>query len=249
LGIAYRLRVRQIARRIHARLDERARERERIARELHDTLLQGIQGLMLRFQAVTDRVTDDKSHAQLEAALAAADDVVVDARNRVRDLRGTEGANDLVTIVEHLVADVPFDPPIPVRILVEGKPRLLHPFVAAEIKRIVHEILFNIALHARASSAEVAIGFEPRRLAIRVRDDGIGMPADVLARGHKQGHFGLIGMRERAEKIGGQVMVSSSPGAGTEITLTLPAKLAFARRRPSRRAWLPRFLQRSPVDE
>jgi signal transduction histidine kinase/ligand-binding sensor domain-containing protein len=249
LGIAYRLRVRQIARRIHARLDERARERERIARELHDTLLQGIQGLMLRFQAVTDRVTDDKSRVQLESALSAADDVVVDARNRVRDLRGTEGANDPITIVEHLVADVPFDPPIPVRILVEGRPRLLHPFVAAEIKRIVHEILFNIALHARASSAEVAIGFEPRHLAIRVRDDGIGMPADVLARGHKQGHFGLVGMRERAEKIGGQVMVSSGSGTGTEITLTLPAKLAFARRRPSRRAWLPRFLRRSQVDE
>ncbi|HET9818746.1 MAG TPA: two-component regulator propeller domain-containing protein [Rhodanobacteraceae bacterium] len=249
-GVVYRLRVGQIARSIHARLDERARERERIARELHDTLLQGIQGLMLRFQAVADRLTDDKaSHAQLEAALAAADDVVVDARNRVRDLRGTEGANNLVTIVEHLVADVPFDPPIPVRIVLEGKPRLLHPFVAAEIKRILHEVLFNIALHARASSAEVAIGFEPRHLAIRVRDDGIGMPEEVLARGHKQGHFGLIGMRERAEKIGGQVMVSSGPGAGSEITLTLPAKLAFARRRPSRRAWLPQFLRRSWVDE
>lgn len=249
VGIVYRLRVRQIARGIHARLDERARERERIARELHDTLLQGIQGLMLRFQAVADRVKDDKSHAQLEAALAVADDVVVDARNRVRELRGTEGANDLVTIVEHLVADVPFDPPIPVRIVVEGKPRLLHPFVAAESKRILHEVLFNIALHARASSAEVAIGFEPRHLAIRVRDDGIGMPAEVLERGHKQGHFGLIGMRERAEKIGGHVMVSSGPGAGTEITLTLPAKLAFAKRRPSRRAWLPSFLRRSSVDE
>lgn len=248
--VVYRLRVRQIAGRIHARLDERARERERIARELHDTLLQGIQGLMLRFQAVADRVTDDKaSHAQLEAALTAADDVVVDARNRVRDLRGTEGANDLVTIVEYLVADVPFDPPIPVRILLEGKPRLLHPFVAAEIKRILHEVLFNIALHARASSAEVAIGFEPRHLAIRVRDDGIGMPEDVLARGHKQGHFGLIGMRERAEKIGGHVLVSSGPGAGTEITLTLPAKLAFARRRPSHRVWLTHFLRRSWVDE
>lgn len=248
--VAYRLRVRQVARRIHARLDERTRERERIARELHDTLLQGIQGLMLRFQAVADRVTDDKaSHAQLEAALSAADDVVVDARNRVCDLRGTEGANDLVTIVEHLLADVPFDPPIPVRILVEGKPRPLHPLVAAEIKRIVHEMLFNIALHARASTAEVAIGFEPRHLAIRVRDDGIGIPAEVLARGHKQGHFGLIGMRERAEKIGGHIMIASSAGGGSEITLTLPSMLAFAKRKPSHRTWPQRFTRRSSIDE
>jgi signal transduction histidine kinase/ligand-binding sensor domain-containing protein len=245
----YRLRVTQIAHRIHGRLDERAKERERIARELHDTLLQGVQGLMLRFQAVADRMThDEKSHEQFEAVLAAADDVVIDARNRVRDLRGAEGTNDLCVIVEHLVADAPFDPPIPVRIVVEGKPRLLYPAVAEEIKRIVREALFNIAYHARASFAEVAIGFELRHLAIRVRDDGIGIPGDVLARGHKDGHFGMIGMRERAEKIGGSIMISSSLGAGSEITLTLPAKLAFARRRPPRRTWRPRFMRRSSND-
>jgi signal transduction histidine kinase len=250
LGAIYRLRVRQIARRIHARLDERAGERERIARELHDTLLQGIQGLMLRFQAVADRLThDDRSREQLEAALVAADEVVVDARNRVRDLRGVEGTNDLCLIVEHLVAQAPFDPPIPVRIVVEGKPRLLHPFVAEEIKRIVREALFNTALHARASSAEVAIGFEPRHLAIRLRDDGVGIPGDVVAHGHKDGHFGMIGMRERAERIGGKLMVSSRPGAGSEITLTLPAKLAFARGKPRRRRWLRLPMRRKPFDE
>jgi signal transduction histidine kinase/ligand-binding sensor domain-containing protein len=249
-GAIYRLRVRQIARRIHARLDERAGERERIARELHDTLLQGIQGLMLRFQAVADRLThDDKSHEQLEAALAAADEVVVDARNRVRDLRGVEGTNDLCLIIEHLVAEAPFDPPIPVRIVVEGKPRLLHPFVAEEIKRVVREALFNTALHARASSAEVAIGFEPRHLAIRMRDDGVGIPGDVLAHGHKDGHFGMIGMRERAERIGGKLMVSSRPGAGSEITLTLPAKLAFAKGKPRHRSWLPLPMRRKSFDE
>lgn len=250
LGAIYRLRVRQIARRIHARLDERAGERERIARELHDTLLQGIQGLMLRFQAVADRLThDDKSHEQLEAALAAADEVVVDARNRVRDLRGVEGSNDLCLIVEHLVAEAPFDPPIPVRIVVEGKPRLLHPFVAEEIKRIAREALFNIALHARASSAEVAIGFEPRHLAIRMRDDGVGIPGDVVAHGHKDGHFGMIGMRERAERIGGKLVVSSRPGAGSEITLSLPARLAFAKGKPRHRSWLPMPMRRKPFDE
>lgn len=250
LGVAYRLRVAQIARRIHGQLEERARERERIARELHDTLLQGVQGVILRFQAVADRMAHDaKSHEQFEAALAAADGVVVDARNRVRDLRGAEGSNDLCLIVEHLVADVPFDPPIPVRIVVEGHPRLLHPSVAEETKRIVREALFNIGHHARASSAEVAIGFESRHLAVRVRDDGAGIPAEVLAHGHKVGHFGMIGMRERAEKIGGSLAISSSPGVGSEVMLTLPAKLAFAKRRPSRRTWLPRFMRRSSADE
>ncbi|AIF48172.1 sensor histidine kinase [Dyella japonica] len=248
--VTYQVRVTQITRHIHGRLDERAKERERIARELHDTLLQGVQGLMLRFQAVAERTThDEKWREQFEAALATADDVVIEARNRVRDLRGVEGTNDLCAIIEHLAADVPFDPPIPVRIVVEGRPQLLHPSVAEEIKRIVREALFNIAHHAQASFAEVAIGFESRHLAIRVRDDGIGIPGDVLVLGHKDGHFGMLGMRERAEKIGANIMISSSPGAGADITLTMPAKLAFAKRRPPRRSWLSHFMCRSSIDE
>lgn len=250
LWFLYRLRVAQIAHRIRSRLEERIGERERIARELHDTLLQGVQGLILRFQAVADRIpVEEKSREQLEAALTAADDVVVDARNRVHDLRGIEGTNDLCAIIEQLVAAAPFDPAIPVRIVVEGKPRPLHPLVATEIIRIVREALFNIAHHARASSAEVAIDFEARRLAIRVRDDGVGIPEHVLARGHKEGHFGMIGMRERAERIGGAITISGSPGDGSEITLTLPAELAFAKRRTRRRVRLSRFLHRSPADE
>ncbi|MGO4780548.1 histidine kinase, partial [Lysobacter sp. 2RAB21] len=108
--------------------EDRIAERERIARELHDTLLQGVQGLILRFQAVADRIpNEDKSRAQLEAALVAADDVVVEARNRVHDLRGNEGAGDLCAIIEELVAAVPFDPPIQVRIVAEGRMRDQHP--------------------------------------------------------------------------------------------------------------------------
>ncbi|HVI58236.1 MAG TPA: two-component regulator propeller domain-containing protein [Luteimonas sp.] len=248
LWVVYRLRVARLARRIRNRLDERVKERERIARELHDTLLQGVQGLVLRFQAVAERIPGgDKSREQLEAALAAADDVMVDARNRVRDLRG-EGADDLSASIEGLVAAAPFDPPIPVRIVVEGKPRRLHPLVAAEVTRIVREALFNIAHHARATSAEVAIGFEARHLAIRIRDDGVGIPEDVLARGHKDGHYGMVGMRERAEKIGGAITITSMPSGGTEVTLALPTRLAFARRGPRRPAWWPRFLRGGSSD-
>lgn len=247
LWALYRLRVAQIAHRIRSRLDERAKERERIARELHDTLLQGVQGLVLRFQAVADRIPGgEASREQLEAALAAADDVMVDARNRVHDLRGEdEGMGDLPTIIGKLVATAPFDPPIPVRIVVEGKPQPLYSPVVAETTRIVREALFNVAHHACASSAEVAIGFESRYLAVRVRDDGIGIPEAVLAQGHKDGHFGMLGMRERAERIGGTITVSSTPSGGTEVTLVLPSRLAFAKRGLRRSIWLPRFLRRS----
>jgi signal transduction histidine kinase/ligand-binding sensor domain-containing protein len=233
----YRLRVAQIANRIRSRLEERIEERERIARELHDTLLQGVQGLILRFQAVADRIPPEQhSREQLEAALATADDVVVDARNRVHELRGTEIATDLCEIVEKLVPSVSFDPPIPVRIVVEGKPRALHPLVGAEVTRIVREALFNVARHAHASSVEIAIGFEARYLAVRVRDDGVGIPEHVLVHGRKEGHFGMIGMRERAEKIGGSITISSSPGSGAEVILSLPAELAFTKPKPHRRA-------------
>ncbi|MGO4261566.1 two-component regulator propeller domain-containing protein [Lysobacter sp. TAB13] len=250
LWFVYQLRVAQIAERIRGRLEDRIAERERIARELHDTLLQGVQGLILRFQAVADRIpNEDKSRAQLEAALVAADDVVVEARNRVHDLRGNEGAGDLCAIIEELVAAVPFDPPIQVRIVAEGRMRDLHPVVVAETTRIVREALFNIAHHARASSVEIAISFEAKYLAIHVRDDGIGISARVLALGRKEGHFGMIGMRERAEKIGGSLAISSSPGRGTEVALTLSTELALAKRRSGRRAWFSRFLRRNPSDE
>lgn len=250
LWALYRLRVAQIAGRIRSRLEERIAERERIARELHDTLLQGVQGLMLRFQAVADRLAgEDKSNEQLEAALAAAEHVVVDARNRVRDLRDREGTDDLCTTVEKLVAETPFDHPLPVRVVVEGRPRPLNPLVAAEIARIVREALLNIAYHARASWAEIAIGFEARHLAIRMRDNGVGIPGDVLVRGEKDGHFGMIGMRERAEKIGGAITISSGPDGGSEVTLALPATLAFAKRKSRGWAWWAHLLQRNPTGE
>lgn len=250
LWLVYRLRVTQIANRIRSRLEERMKERERIARELHDTLLQGVQGLILRFQAVADRIpVEEKSRQQLDAALATADNVVADARDRVRDLRGIESTDDLCAIIQQLVATAPFDPPIPVRIVVEGKQRPLHPLVAAEITRIVREALFNIAYHAQAPSAEIAIGFEARHLAVRVRDYGVGIPESVLARGHKEGHFGMIGMRERAERIGGGITINSSLDDGSEITLTLPAELAFAKQKPRGRRWLARFLRRNSTSE
>ncbi|HEY0335362.1 MAG TPA: two-component regulator propeller domain-containing protein [Stenotrophomonas sp.] len=249
LWALYRLRVAQIAARIRSRLEERIAERERIARELHDTLLQGVQGLILRFQAAADRLgAEGKSKHQLEAALAVAEHVVVDARNRVSDLRGGETTDDLCATIEKLVAETPFDHPLPVRVVVEGRPRPLHPLVAAEIARIVREALLNIAYHAQASWAEIAIGFEAHYLAIRIRDNGVGIPDDVLAHGEKAGHFGMLGMRERAERIGGVLTISSGADGGSDVTLAMPAALAFAKHKSRRGRWS-RLLQGNKNDE
>lgn len=222
----HRLQVTRLAHRSYS--EERARRRERIVRELHDTLLQDVQGLILRFQAVTERIpAEQEARAELEAALAAADDVVAQARDQAYDLH-VEDLGDLYAALEEIVATTPFDPRIEVRILVEGKPMGLQPSVAAEVARIVREALFNIALHAQARVAEIAVGFETTHLVVRIRDYGVGIAGHATADGVEDGHFGLIGMRERADRIGGNLTIHSTPGDGCEVTLILPARRAFA---------------------
>ncbi|MDP5277469.1 triple tyrosine motif-containing protein [Sphingomonas sp. DG1-23] len=233
LAAAYRLRVAQVANRIRTRLEERLGERERIARELHDTLLQSVQGLVLRFQSVANKMPPEgASRTQLEAALQRADEVLAEGRDRVQDLRASSGSGDLAELIKDRAIDAGFDPQIPIRIIVEGRQRTVHPLVAAELGRIAGEALFNAARHARASSVDITIRFEARQLAVEVRDDGVGITGEVLDKGHKPGHFGLIGMRERAERIGGSFSVDSRPGMGCAVTMALPARLAFADHAP-----------------
>lgn len=239
LWLAYRLRVAQVAIRIRNRLEERSSERERIARELHDTLLQGVQGLILRFQSVATRMPPaESSRALLESALKRADEVIIDARKRVHDLRIEDQSRDLQVILRELADDAGFDPPIPIRVVVEGKPRPIHALVSTEIRRIAGEALFNIARHARATSVEATIAFGDQELGLQIRDDGVGIEEGVLALGRKQDHFGLIGMRERAERTGGTLLIDSRPGQGTDVMLTLPARVAYE---PQVSTWRKRF--------
>lgn len=240
LWLLYRVRMAQMARRVRERLEERLGERERIARELHDTLLQSVQGLILRFQSVTDRLPPEAPvRGQLEATLKRADDVMIEGRNRVRDLRLSEGSSDLRAMIEALVANTSFEPPIAVRVVLEGRPQPLEPLVAAEIGRIVGEALLNIARHARAGAAEIEICFDAHQLVLTIRDNGVGLDPEVIRIGHKDGHFGLVGMRERAERIGGTLTIESAIGKGTDLTLTTPARLAYAGSVVSR--WRRRF--------
>ncbi|WP_129793910.1 sensor histidine kinase [Sphingosinicella sp. CPCC 101087] len=236
LWFAYRLRVARVTAAIRSRLEERLGERERIARELHDTLLQSVQGLVLRFQSVANRMpVGADSRAHLEAALKRADEVIAEGRDRVQDLRVAEGSSDLPKLLGQRAAEVGFDPEVPVRIVVEGRPRPVHPLVSVELGRIADEALFNVVRHAAAKSVEITIRFGVRELGVEVRDDGIGIAEDVLAQGHRPGHFGLTGMRERAERIGGTLSLDTAPGLGSAVTVTLPGRLAFADYAPAKR--------------
>jgi signal transduction histidine kinase len=230
LAFLYRLRMRQVASRLRERLEERLEERERIARELHDTLLQSVQGLLLHFHSVADRIPpNEPTRGLMERTLERADDILIEGRERVRGLRFSEDGEDLPQVLHEIVARAALA--IPVRVRIEGEPGAVHPLVVEEISRIGSEALFNIGRHAAASSAEIRLAFDPRHLSVSFSDDGVGIAREVLDAGGREGHFGLPGMRERVAKLRGEFRVQSRPGVGTEIRLTIPARTAYARSR------------------
>lgn len=239
----YRLRLAQASAAIRIRLEERLGERERIARELHDTFLQSVQGLLLRFQSIADRMSpDDPTRAGLESALNRADVILAEGRGSLRDLRDEGESGDVVALVEALAAQMGEDAP-PVTIRTEGSARPVAPMVGAELGRIIREALGNAHRHADATLIEVSIRFRPHDLQVVICDDGEGIPTPVIALGHKPSHYGLVGMRERAERIGADLSVSNHPGGGAEVVITLSAKLAHPRplnggfRWPFQRFW------------
>lgn len=251
LWLAYLLRLNQLGLHIRTRLHERHMERERIARELHDTLLQSIQGLILRFQAVAESIpASEPARAAMESALERADGVLVEGRDRVLDLRAsTQYAGSLSDVFTQVADELGQGQAISFRVQTSGVEQVLDPIVRDELFRIGREALLNAYHHADAGTIEVAIDYSRDELRLRFIDDGRGVDAKVLERGGRPGHWGLSGMRERAERIGGKLSLWSRPGAGTEVELRLPAAAAY---RPclkaSRWAWLRRWLQRKPAD-
>ena len=231
LTALYRVRVRQVAAQVRGRLEARLAERERIARELHDTLLQGMQGLIWRFQAATDRIPPGEPARQLmEQSLDRADKLLGESRDRVKDLRPT--TIDVADLAQALAAEgeqLAQLPPIEFRVSVQGAHRGLHPIVREEVFLVCREALRNAFQHSGARNIEAEVTYGHTALHVRIRDDGQGIGTTVLDAGGKPGHFGLIGMRERANKLGGQLDVWSKPGAGTEIDLRVPANVAYRR--------------------
>jgi signal transduction histidine kinase len=211
------------------RFEERLAERTRIARELHDTLLQSFQGLMLHFQAVNDLLSAGKAKEALEKALDRADQAIVESRNAIQDLRSsTTITNELGQAVAALGEEFGGakggSPTL--RVSMEGTPRELHPILRDDIYRIAREALRNAFLHAQASKIEADITYDARLLRLRIRDDGKGIDPKLLDAG-RDGHWGLAGMRERAEQIGARLDIWSEVGAGTEVDLRVPGSVAY----------------------
>jgi signal transduction histidine kinase/ligand-binding sensor domain-containing protein len=226
----YRVRMRQARSHIRARLEERLIERERIARDLHDTLLQGIQGLILRFQVASDRIPQGEPARDLmERALERADQVLEESRSRVKDLRvplGGEG--DLSVALAETARPLSEAQSVPYSVTVTGAPRALHPIVREETYLIGSEAITNAYRHARASKIEIQLAYEDGMFLLSVRDDGQGIEGGVLDAGGRPEHWGIVGMRERARRIRGQLTIRSDSRVGTEVHLRLPAEMAYA---------------------
>jgi signal transduction histidine kinase/ligand-binding sensor domain-containing protein len=227
----YRYRLHQIAREFNMRLDERVGERTRLARDLHDTLLQGFQGLMLRLQAIDESLPEGEIKDELERTLDRGDQVVTESRKAVHDLRlSTVITNDLARAVRAVGNELSGESSATFGLVVEGETRELHPIVRDEIYRITREALRNAFSHARARRIEAEIIYGEHLFRLRIRDDGEGIAPALLEKG-RLGHYGLRGMRERAAEIGAKLDIWSGAGTGTEIDLSIAGSIAYGKRR------------------
>jgi len=228
LSAAYLIRVRQIVGQTRMRLEERLVERERIARELHDTLLQGVLSASMQLDLAEDQLPDDSpTKPLLKRVLQMMRQVIEEGRNALRGLRTHDAdSGDLAIAFSRMGREFAIDDKTAFRVIAQSTARPLRPPIRDEVYRIGREAIVNAFVHAKAKSVEVDIEYARRYFRILVRDDGCGIDPHVLDSGREE-HWGLAGMRERAEGIGAGFKLRSRIGAGTEVELTIPGVIAF----------------------
>jgi signal transduction histidine kinase/ligand-binding sensor domain-containing protein len=239
LAALYQLRIAQVRAQTGRILVARLSERERIARELHDTLLQSLQGLVLQFQAARNKLArkqDDGMHA-LDSAINKTEQAIVASREAIQDLRPHEvpqgdlaqclrkAGEELAALRAGALSSPSF------RLFVQGEPQDLSPEAHDELYRIARELIGNAFNHADARVIQVEIHYGRSQLSLRLHDDGKGIDAKILAERKRPGHWGLPGVRERAQRIGARLEFRCRGGGGTEVEIFVPAAAAY--RNPS----------------
>jgi signal transduction histidine kinase len=221
-GWFHRAAQEQSNRELNLRLEERRKERARIARDLHDTLFQGFLGASMVLQtAVEGMPADSPSKPLLSRALSLMRRVIDEGRQTVQGLRSFEGTSGsleqaLAGLGNELIVDG-----VPLQISVTGHPKALNPPIQEQVYLIAREALVNALRHAEATRIEVEIEYLPSKLRVVVRDNGTGMDPEVLRSG-RDSHWGLLGMRERARNIGAKLEIWTREGAGTEVEISVP---------------------------
>jgi len=231
----YQFRLRQLQHQFNIGVEAEVHERTRIARDLHDTLLQTLHGLMFQFQAVRNLLPrrPDEAMQSLDNAITDTERALAESRDTIQGLRSEALARG--ALAEVLMAasrelassgSAPQGPPV-LELIEEGERRTLSPTARSEVSRIALEILRNVYRHAHASRIEVEIRYDALVFRLRIRDNGTGIDPKVLKEGGIGGHWGLRGIRERAQRLSARLDFWSEIGAGTEVQLTVPADVAY----------------------
>jgi ligand-binding sensor domain-containing protein/two-component sensor histidine kinase len=231
LSVIFWIRLKAAERELSVRFSERITERMRIARELHDTLLQALQGLVLSVSNFTSRVSAaPEVQLEMENALQRADQLMISGRERIKDLRGElDEARDLKAELDSVAHDASPDFHPNITVSVDGVPIYLNPIAQDEILWIAKEALANACRHSGAKWIHIQVSYERNEVRVSVRDNGRGMDARASLTQHS-GHFGLVGMHERAEGIGGRLSIKSTEGGGTAIGLSVPGRIAYRKK-------------------
>jgi signal transduction histidine kinase/ligand-binding sensor domain-containing protein len=243
LWALHRWRARQLTRQALGREEAREIERRRIARELHDTLLQGTQGLVLNLQVVAGELpADDGRRLRLQRLLDGADALIAEARDRVYSLRQADaGARDPLAGLAAFGHELAAGTGIAFELRRHAEPAPLPEDVGREVLLVVREALGNAFRHAGAGRVALDFAVRDGRQVFTVSDDGTGIAAATLANG-RPGHFGLVGMRERAQRLGAELELQSDAERGTRVSLAVPVPADSEEGAGARRArWLARL--------
>jgi signal transduction histidine kinase/ligand-binding sensor domain-containing protein len=234
LWALYQLRLRQLERQFAIGLEARVNERTRIARDLHDTLLQTLHGLMFRFQAARNMFASRPEEAMvaLDGAIKRTEEAIAESRDAIKDLRVERASTDLEELLTATCQELEIsvgghaNPPT-FQVIVAGERRDLSQEIEDEVYRIGRELLRNAFQHAQARHIEAEIRYDDDALILLVRDDGKGIDPMVVKEGGRAGHWGLPGVRERAKQIRADIDFWTENRAGTEVRLKLPGSLAY----------------------
>jgi len=228
LYAAYAMRVHYLTRQMQERMLERMAERSRIARALHDTLLQSVQSLLISFDAHSRHLKEGTQERKcLDQTLDFAEKLLVEGRDQILDLRASASREHLEQTLGEFGKGLAAHGAHAFEVNVAGSPRPLRQYVQDELYAIAREALFNASRYAGASRIELNLDYGSESVIVRISDNGCGLDQSVAMTGHRPGHWGLVGMRERAACIGGDLEIDSEPGKGTAITVSVPAKRAY----------------------
>jgi signal transduction histidine kinase len=208
-------------------------------------LLQGFLSASMQLHVADDYLpVDSPAKPLVGRALELMHHTAEDSRKTVRGLRSSWGLDDLEKAFSRIPQELGVQRAIDFRVMVEGRARPMHPGICDEICRIGREALANAFQHSGASHIEVELEYADKQLRVRVRDDGRGIDPQILRSG-RDGHWGLSGMRERAERMGARFKVWGRDAGGTEVELSVPSHVAF-RSEPSGRVlrWRARWRRR-----